>query len=689
MGLFEHFPYTNFHELNLDWLLKIVREWVDKTEIYFKNNDEAIKFLQSNFDDLKDYVDSYFDSLDVKKEVSDKLDEMLESGELADILAAKIVTWDMPRMQRLNGRPCVRERKDYYLIPSDNTAPYWSMQNGTVYNSSGDYSFEASGRFLYYYEVLSDDSICDLVTYDISNQRITNRQTVNHGKHGGGLYVKDGKLYSICTRDNYLYIWDLLSDPAQPSLETERQLNITANNLIGYYENGGFWMAAKNYENNGREIYRISDDFTVETYLYTVDTSDGMISQDWHLDNVNNVMYQAQTWGANVITVINVINGEVLTDFEIPEHIAYAITGEIEYIFAHGKYIYFGGIAQSGVAQSIKICYNSFYIDINKLNETRHIQPTQAAPRTIRISQDYDPLNPPVGTIAGSNLYFRWFDDAMMYAIDSGTAPVIAFDSDYDETFRVIANCRINLNNHNMRAIVVDNDVVATFTGLRGEFTGAPVKYTQSDISAEVECFIFCGVGSRVTFTRIDQIPVNTDADVMIWGNYCEINIPGRRQIKSLLTTFAIVHSQGYIGEDVYSYSSLYVIGGVWINSGDSQYIDDSTVIKATGITSEANPRLPLNSIYNKLLCKPAIYSTTPGANSQNRPIGELFIYGLSNQTVRYGYYSDPTTWIVVEAALEYITLTSPVAGFTARRWRITGTPPDAIANYQGLLTFN
>ena len=25
MGVFEHFPYTNFHELNLDWILKTVR----------------------------------------------------------------------------------------------------------------------------------------------------------------------------------------------------------------------------------------------------------------------------------------------------------------------------------------------------------------------------------------------------------------------------------------------------------------------------------------------------------------------------------------------------------------------------------------------------------------------------------------------------------------------------------------
>ena len=32
MGLFEHFPYTNFHELNLNWILQRLKELLEKTE---------------------------------------------------------------------------------------------------------------------------------------------------------------------------------------------------------------------------------------------------------------------------------------------------------------------------------------------------------------------------------------------------------------------------------------------------------------------------------------------------------------------------------------------------------------------------------------------------------------------------------------------------------------------------------
>ena len=45
MGLFEHFPYTNFHELNLDWVIKNLRG-VDK------KLDEALDLIENKITDL-------------------------------------------------------------------------------------------------------------------------------------------------------------------------------------------------------------------------------------------------------------------------------------------------------------------------------------------------------------------------------------------------------------------------------------------------------------------------------------------------------------------------------------------------------------------------------------------------------------------------------------------------------------
>lgn len=42
MGLFDHFPYTNFHELNLDWLLNAMKELASTVENFIQ--EESIKF---------------------------------------------------------------------------------------------------------------------------------------------------------------------------------------------------------------------------------------------------------------------------------------------------------------------------------------------------------------------------------------------------------------------------------------------------------------------------------------------------------------------------------------------------------------------------------------------------------------------------------------------------------------------
>lgn len=73
MGLFENFPYTNFHELNLDWIVKTMKaldEKVDSIEdrIYNKSKaytDEQIANLRGEFNSLEDEFVAF--KLDVNK----------------------------------------------------------------------------------------------------------------------------------------------------------------------------------------------------------------------------------------------------------------------------------------------------------------------------------------------------------------------------------------------------------------------------------------------------------------------------------------------------------------------------------------------------------------------------------------------------------------------------------------------
>ena len=51
------------------------------------NNADAIEELQNLYVELQNYVNNYFDNLDVQDEINNKLDEMAESGQLTEIIA--------------------------------------------------------------------------------------------------------------------------------------------------------------------------------------------------------------------------------------------------------------------------------------------------------------------------------------------------------------------------------------------------------------------------------------------------------------------------------------------------------------------------------------------------------------------------------------------------------------------------
>lgn len=71
------------------WLINFIQNTVIPV---VNNNGEAVKELQTAFTTLKNYVDNYFDNLDVQEEINNKLDEMAESGQLEDIIGIYLHT---------------------------------------------------------------------------------------------------------------------------------------------------------------------------------------------------------------------------------------------------------------------------------------------------------------------------------------------------------------------------------------------------------------------------------------------------------------------------------------------------------------------------------------------------------------------------------------------------------------------
>lgn len=68
-----------------------IGKYLEETVIpALNNNAEAVAELQTLFVQLKDYVENYFDNLDLQNEVNKKIDEMVESGILAEIINQEV-----------------------------------------------------------------------------------------------------------------------------------------------------------------------------------------------------------------------------------------------------------------------------------------------------------------------------------------------------------------------------------------------------------------------------------------------------------------------------------------------------------------------------------------------------------------------------------------------------------------------
>lgn len=78
----QNFPFIeqDFDALTDYGLISKIEEYLNKVIEQTNINSEAVQQLQQ-------YVEHYFDNLDVQEEINNKLDDMAESGELADIIA--------------------------------------------------------------------------------------------------------------------------------------------------------------------------------------------------------------------------------------------------------------------------------------------------------------------------------------------------------------------------------------------------------------------------------------------------------------------------------------------------------------------------------------------------------------------------------------------------------------------------
>ena len=143
------YPYTDFHELNLDWFLNKFKELLDSWTELSSDNAEFKTTIEGRVDTLENtvqtfttFVTNYFEDLDVQTEINNKLNAMVEDGTLAALIEPLLIEFEASIDGRID---VLEERMDTFAsLPDGSTAGDAELLdirvggNGITYPSAGD-----------------------------------------------------------------------------------------------------------------------------------------------------------------------------------------------------------------------------------------------------------------------------------------------------------------------------------------------------------------------------------------------------------------------------------------------------------------------------------------------------------------------------------------------------------------------
>ena len=328
MGIFRQFPYTNFHEMNLDWvldkILELTEEWLS-----FETNMAAWKTdTESAFAELKEYVDDYFKNLNIDEVISD----LIISGYFDDAINKAILN-----RTKINTRMVYSNFFDY----SNHQGAY---PNGSCYIGNDMVAVYLSSDF---------SNTGKLVFIDIRGGRIINSSDIAL-KHGNSLTYdpSEQKIYSVSLY-NYDSITELLnevivvdvSDIYNPAILETKSLPMPTGS-VGVYSMAydiiteTFGATVKNSPTGsiiaGQTDRVVVYDKTLTEILKEVSLTDHLLIGNQGIQSFyNNVAYINWCDHAYMsIGTYDMESGNLISMYELPEYInGYRYIGEPESFF--------------------------------------------------------------------------------------------------------------------------------------------------------------------------------------------------------------------------------------------------------------------------------------------------------------------------------------------------------------------
>lgn len=202
------------------------------------NNAEALTELQNLYVELKNYVDNYFNNLDIQQEIGNKLDEMAENGTLDEIFSKYMnkslikVFKNLDELLNNNGLVSGNICKTLYFDDNDNGGSYYliseknNTENGiTIFNTSNGLQANLVLSNIMYtsqFAISPNSSSIDIsqklnfinnlhfvknLIFDIGTYKISNTVTFNRDIN---IDFNNSIINSDCVNDTFIFTGNLI-----------------------------------------------------------------------------------------------------------------------------------------------------------------------------------------------------------------------------------------------------------------------------------------------------------------------------------------------------------------------------------------------------------------------------------------------------------------------------------------------
>lgn len=221
------------YEEQLMWLC----DYLENTVIpSVNNNAECVKELQELYVKLKNYVDNYFNNLDVQNEINNKLDEMAEDGTLENIINQDIFSDINKNISDLksdfsNTNSLLSQKSNllelmlYMIFDSKNNENH---QGGCIDNENNLY--------IYKYDD-SDNNPGKIEKYSLETCELLSISPDLPGRHGNSMEFLNNKIYICTARSLEILVYDTTN-------QTYEIINPFASTNLNYV------LSVSNYDEN-------------------------------------------------------------------------------------------------------------------------------------------------------------------------------------------------------------------------------------------------------------------------------------------------------------------------------------------------------------------------------------------------------------------------------------------------------